>query len=295
MTNVTTIVSSENKEVKIGNNRPFVVIGERINPTGRKLLAEEMKSGNLDRVASDAMAQIQAGAHMLDVNAGIPLADEPKILANSIKLIQSITDTPLCIDSSIIEALEAGLQVYKGKALLNSVTGEEERLEKVLPLVKKYNAAVIGISNDDSGISEDINVRFEVAKKIVERASDYGIPKEDIVIDPLVMPIGAINTAGKQVMELVNKLQTELKVNTACGASNLSFGLPNRGGLNAAFIAMAISSGMPCAITNPLEKEIMQSIRGANTIMGNDPECSEWIKNYRDPSEQRSKRKRRRR
>ena len=295
MTNVTTIVSSENKEVKIGNNRPFVVIGERINPTGRKLLAEEMKSGNLDRVASDAMAQIQAGAHMLDVNAGIPLADEPKILANSIELIQSITDTPLCIDSSIIEALEAGLQVYKGKALLNSVTGEEERLEKVLPLEKKYNAAVIGISNDDSGISEDINVRFEVAKKIVERASDYGIPKEDIVIDPLVMPIGAINNAGKQVMELVNKLQTELKVNTACGASNLSFGLPNRGGLNAAFIAMAISSGMPCAITNPLEKEIMQSIRGANTIMGNDPECSEWIKNYRDPSEQRSKRKRRRR
>ena len=294
MSNVTTVISSETKEVSIGNGRPFVVIGERINPTGRTLLAEEMKNGNLERVASDAMAQIEAGAQMLDVNAGIPLADEPQILADSIELIQSLTDTPLCIDSSIIDALEAGLKVYKGKALLNSVTGEEERLEKVLPLVKKYNAAVIGISNDDSGISEDINVRYEVAKKIVERASDYGIPKEDILIDPLVMPIGAINNAGKQVMELVNKLQTELKVNTACGASNLSFGLPNRGGLNAAFIAMAISSGMPCAITNPLEKEIMQSIRGANTIMGNDPECSQWIKHYRDPSEQRVRRTRRR-
>ena len=294
MPNVITVISSVTKEVRIGNGLPFVVIGERINPTGRKLLAEEMKNGNLERVASDAKAQIEAGAQMLDVNAGIPLADEPQILADSIELIQSLTDTPLCIDSSIIKALEAGLKVYKGKALLNSVTGEEERLEKVLPLVKKYNAAVIGISNDDSGISEDINVRYEVAKKIVERASDYGIPKEDILIDPLVMPIGAINNAGKQVMELVNKLQTELKVNTACGASNLSFGLPNRGGLNAAFIAMAISSRMPCAITNPLEKEIMQSIRGANTIMGNDPECSQWIKHYREPSEQRVRRRRRR-
>jgi len=184
MSNVTTVISSETKEVSIGNGRPFVVIGERINPTGRKLLAEEMKNGNLERVASDAMAQIEAGAQMLDVNAGIPLADEPQILADSIELIQSLTDTPLCIDSSIIDALEAGLKVYKGKALLNSVTGEEERLEKVLPLVKKYNAAVIGISNDDSGISEDINVRYEVARKIVERASDYGIPKEDILIDP---------------------------------------------------------------------------------------------------------------
>lgn len=288
-----TIISSKTKEIIIGPDQPFVIIGERINPTNRKLLAEEMKAGNLERVQQDAMSQINAGAQILDVNAGVPLADEPKILADSIKLIQSVSDVPLCIDSSIVEALKCGLEAYQGKALLNSVTGEEERLETVLPLVKQFGCAVIGISNDDSGISEDINVRFEVAKKIVERAMDYGIPKEDILIDPLVMPIGAINDAGKQVLELIKKLQNELQVNTTCGASNLSFGLPNRHGLNTAFIAMAIANGMPCAITNPLEKEIMQSIRGANVIMGHDPECSDWIINYREPREKKSKRKRR--
>ena len=288
-----TIISSKTKEIIIDPNQPFVIIGERINPTNRKLLAEEMKAGNLERVEKDAMSQINAGAQILDVNAGVPLADEPKILADSIKLIQSISDVPLCIDSSIVEALKCGLEAYQGKALLNSVTGEEERLETVLPLVKQFGCAVIGISNDDSGISEDINVRFEVAKKIVERAMDYGIPKEDILIDPLVMPIGAINDAGKQVIELIKKLQNELQVNTTCGASNLSFGLPNRHGLNTAFIAMAIANGMPCAITNPLEKEIMQSIRGANVVMGHDPECSDWIMNYREPREKRSRRKRR--
>ena len=245
MSTTETVLSSKTKEIRIGSDQPFVVIGERINPTGRKLLAEEMKSGNLERVKTDAIAQIAAGAQMLDVNAGIPLADEPMILAESIKLIQSVTDVPLCIDSSIVDALAAGLEAYEGKALLNSVTGEEERLERVLPLVKQYGAAVIGISNDDTGISEDINVRFEVAKKIVERASDHGIPKEDVIIDPLVMPIGALNQAGRQVLELVKRLREDLKVNTTCGASNLSFGLPNRHGLNAAFIAMAISSGMP--------------------------------------------------
>ena len=290
-----TVVSSSTKEVRIGVDHPFVIIGERINPTGRKLLAEEMKAGNLERVVTDAVAQVEAGAQMLDVNAGVPLADEPGILAESIKLVQSVTEVPLCIDSSIIEALEAGLSVYQGKALLNSVTGEEERLEIILPMVKKYGAAVIGISNDDSGISEDINVRYEVAKKIVERASDHGIPKEDVVIDPLVMPIGAINQAGKQVMALVRRLREELQVNTTCGASNLSFGLPNRHGLNATFLPMAISSGMPCAITNPMDKEIMQAVRGANVIIGQDPECNEWIKHYREPSQGQSRRKRSRR
>ena len=290
-----TIVSSSTQELRIGVDHPFVVIGERINPTGRKLLAEEMKAGNLDRVVKDAIAQVEAGAQMLDVNAGVPLADEPGILAESIQLVQSVTDVPLCIDSSIIEALEAGLSVYQGKALLNSVTGEEERLEIILPMVKKHGAAVIGISNDDSGISEDINVRYEVAKKIVERAIDHGIPKEDVVIDPLVMPIGAINQAGKQVLELVKRLREELKVNTTCGASNLSFGLPNRHGLNATFLPMAISSGMPCAITNPMDKEIMQAVRGANVIIGQDPECNAWIKQYREPTEGQSRRKKSRR
>ena len=288
-----TVISSKTKEVIIGSDQPFVIIGERINPTGRKLLAEEMKAGNLDRVREDALSQVAAGAQMLDVNAGVPLADEPKILADSIKLIQGITDVPLCIDSSIVEALKRGLEAYEGKALLNSVTGEEERLETVLPLVKKFGCAVIGISNDDSGISEDINVRFDVARKIVERAMDHGIPKEDVIIDPLVMPVGAINDAGRQVLELIKKLQNELGVNTTCGASNLSFGLPNRHGLNTAFIAMAIASGMPCAITNPLEKEIMQSVKGANVVMGHDPECSDWIMSFRDPNQKRSRRKRR--
>lgn len=279
-----TVISSASKEVVIGFDQPFVVIGERINPTGRKLLAEEMKAGDYSRVEADALAQVAAGAQVLDVNAGIPLADEPTILAQSIKLVQSITDVPLSIDSSIVAALEAGLEAYEGKALLNSVTGEEERLEQVLPLVKKHGCAVIAISNDDTGISEDINVRFEVAKKIVERAADYGIPAADIVVDPLVMPIGAINSAGLQVMDLVRRLRTELKVNTTCGASNLSFGLPNRNGLNAAFISMAISSGMTSAITNPLHAELMQAVRGANVVMGNDPECAQWINAYRDPA-----------
>ena len=289
-----TKISSDRKEITMGPTNPFVVIGERINPTGRKLLTEEMKAGKLDRVLQDAEAQVLAGAQMLDVNAGVPLADEPKILADSIKLIQENFDIPLCIDSSIIAALESGLEAYKGKALLNSVTGEEDKLETVLPLVKKYGCAVIGISNDDTGISEDINVRFEVAKKIVERAMDHGIAKEDVVIDPLVMPIGAINSAGKQVTALIKMLQNDLGVNTTCGASNLSFGLPNRLGLNTAFIAMAIGAGMTSAITNPLEKEIMQSVRAANVVVGNDPECTDWIANYREPGSK-SKRNRRRR
>jgi 5-methyltetrahydrofolate--homocysteine methyltransferase len=200
-----------------------------------------------------------------------------------VKLLQSVTDVPLCIDSSVVEALEAALAVYEGKALLNSVTGEDERLERVLPLVKKYGCAVVAISNDDTGISEDIDVRFAVAKKIVERAMDHGIPASDVVVDPLVMPVGAINSAGRQVLELVRRLRTELEVNTTCGASNLSFGLPNRNGLNAAFIPMAIAAGMTSAITNPLHAELMQAVRGADVVMGHDPECACWIRAYRGP------------
>ena len=276
-----TIISSNSKEVVIGLDRPFVMIGERINPTGRKLLSKEMAEGDFSRVEQDTLAQVSAGAQMLDVNAGIPLADEPRILAETIKLVQSLTDVPLSIDSSIVAALEAGLEVYQGKALLNSVTGEEERLDVVLPLVKKYGCAVIAISNDETGISEDPDVRFAVAKKIVERAADYGIPYSDIVVDPLVMPIGAVNSAGKQVMSLVRRLQEELKVNTTCGASNVSFGLPNRNGVNAVFLTMAIASGLTSAITNPLHNPVMQAVMGANIMMGNDPNCTNWIKKFR--------------
>jgi len=259
------------------------VIGERINPTGRKLLAAEMAADDYSRVLADAVAQVEAGATMLDVNAGIPMADEPAILAKAIQLVQETVDVPLAIDSSIVAALESGLAVYKGKALVNSVTGEEDRLETVLPLVKKYGAAVVAISNDETGISEDPNVRFEVAKKIVERAADYGIPREDVVVDPLIMPVGAINLAGRSALDLIMRLRNELKVNTTCGASNISFGLPNRHGMNAAFLSMAAGAGMTSAIMNPLHAEEMTAIMGANVMNGYDPECRRWIERFREP------------
>ncbi len=279
-----TLLSSATKELTIGFGRPFVMIGERINPTGRKLLAEEMKTGDFSRVEADAIAQVEAGAQMLDVNAGIPLADEPALLSKAIELVQSVTDVPLSIDSSIIEALEAGLSVYKGKALVNSVTGEEAVMERVLPLVAKHGAAVVAISNDDTGISEDPDVRFDVAQRIVQRASDYGIPAEDVVVDPLVMPIGAMGTAGQQVFALVRRLRDELKVNTTCGASNISFGLPNRHAVTGTFIAMAISHGMTSAIMNPLHAEVKTAIQGADVLIGADTDCAQWIRDNRDPA-----------
>lgn len=273
-----TVVSSASKEVAIGFDEPFVIIGERINPTGRKKLAEEMKAGDYSRVEADALAQVEAGAQMLDINAGIPLADEAAILADCVKLVQSLTEVPLSIDSSIVEALEAGLAVYRGKPLVNSVTGEEERLESVLPLVKKYGAAVVAISNDETGISEDPDVRFEIARKIVQRAEDHGIPRADILVDPLVMPVGAINDAGVSVLHLIRRLRAELKVNTTCGASNFSFGLPQRHGLNAAFLSMLIGAGMTSAITNPLHVPEMMAVKGADIVMGHDLNCRRWIK-----------------
>lgn len=291
-----TVISSASKEVVIGFERPFVVIGERINPTGRKLLAAEMKDGDFSRVEADAMAQVAAGAMMLDVNAGVPLADEPALMAQAVRLVQSLTDVPLSIDSSVVEALEAGLDAYEGKALLNSVTGEEDRLESILPLVKKHGCAVVAICNDDSGISTDIDVRFEVAKKIINRAADHGIPARDVVVDPLVMPAGAMPGAGVQALKLISRLYNELGVNTTCGASNISFGLPNRIGLNPTFLAMAIGAGMTSAITNPLEPSLMQAVRGADIIMDHDELCKNWISTYRDPATKgaRSRRSRRR-
>jgi 5-methyltetrahydrofolate--homocysteine methyltransferase len=277
-----TVLSSATREVVIGFDRPFVIIGERINPTGRKRLADEMAAGNFDTVVADAIAQVGAGAHMLDVNAGIPLADEPAILARTVELVQSVTDVPLCIDSSIVAALEAGLSVYRGKALVNSVTGEEDRLETVLPLVARHGAAVIAITNDETGISEDPDERFRVARRIVSRAADHGIPKEDVVVDPLAMPIGAMGSAGRQVFSIVRRLREELGVNTTCGASNISFGLPNRAGLNAAFLPMAIAAGMTSAITSPLHEEVRQAIAAADVMMGNDAHCAAWISRYGD-------------
>jgi 5-methyltetrahydrofolate--homocysteine methyltransferase len=240
-----------------------------------------MAAGDYDRVRSDALAQVKAGAQMLDVNAGIPLADEPGILAEAIRIVQSVVEVPVSIDSSIIAALEAGLKAYNGKPLVNSVTGEDERLEAVLPLIAEHHAAVIGISNDETGISEDPHMRFSIAKKIIERAESYGIPREDVLIDPLVMPIGAVRSAGTSVFTIVRRVREELGVNTVCGASNVSFGLPDRGTLNATFLAMAIAAGMTCAITNPLEEHIRKAILAADVLMGVDENCEAWLRAQR--------------
>ncbi len=279
-----TIVESKSRTAIIGFDQPFCVIGERINPTGRKKLAAELEAGDFSTVEADALAQVAAGATMLDINAGVvynsnpnPNETEPPLMQEVIRRVQALVDVPLCIDSSVPEALEAGLEVCHGRPLLNSVTGEEEKLEQILPMVKKYNVPVVAISNDDTGISEDPEVRFAVAKKIVERAADYGIPAHDIVVDPLVMPIGAMATAGLQVFELVRRLRNELGVNTTCGASNISFGLPNRHGVNAAFLPMAIASGMTSAIMNPTHELEMVAIRAANLLTNNDPHGGAWI------------------
>ncbi|MBG20101.1 MAG: methyltetrahydrofolate--corrinoid methyltransferase [Rhizobiales bacterium] len=281
-----TIVASATREVVIGFDQPFCVIGERINPTGRKKLAAEMIEGNFETVKADALAQVAAGATMLDVNAGVtavnPNETEPPLLVKTLSMVQDLVDVPLSIDSSVSAAIEAALAVAKGRPLVNSVTGEEEKLEAILPLCKKYDVPVVAISNDETGISEDPDVRFAVAKKIVERAADYGIKPEDIVVDPLVMPIGAMGTAGKQVFALLHRLRHELKVNTTCGLSNISFGLPHRHGVNAGFIPMVIGAGMTSAIMNPCRPQEMEMVRAANVLNGTDPDCTNWIRTYRD-------------
>ena len=279
-----TVIESQTKTVTIGFDEPFCVIGERINPTGRKKLAAELEAGDFSTVERDALEQVACGAMVLDVNAGVvynsnpnPNETEPPLMTKMIEMVQALVDTPLCIDSSVPGALEAGLQAAKGRPLLNSVTGEEDRLELVLPLVKKYNVPVVAISNDDTGISEDPDVRFAVAKKIVERAADFGIPAHDIVVDPLVMPVGAMASAGQQVFTLVRRLRDELGVNTTCGASNISFGLPNSHGVNAAFLPMAIGAGMTSAIMNPVRQVEMEAIKAANMLMNHDANGGEWI------------------
>ena len=279
-----TVISSATKEVVIGFGRPFVMIGEKINPTGRKMFGDELKNGDMSRVSIDALAQVAAGAQMLDVNCGVPLADEPKLLADAIRLVQSVTDVPLCIDSSIIEALEAGLAVYQGKALVNSTTGEDEVMERVLPLVKKYGAAVVCVSNDETGIDDDMEKRFQIAKKIVERCSDHGIPRTDVVVDPLFMPIGAVRLAGQNSFGLIRRLREELHVNTTGGASNVSFGLPNRHHITGAFLSMAISNGLTSAIMNPLHAEVKTAVMAADVMAGQDENCAAWIRANRDPN-----------
>ena len=286
-----TVLESKSRTVVIGFDEPFCVIGERINPTGRKKLAAELEMDDFSTVERDALEQVACGAMVLDVNSGAVFTNrmaadpryadnnfvEPALMRALIERVQALVDVPLCIDSSVPGALQNGLETAQGRPLLNSVTGEEERLELVLPLVKKYNVPVVAISNDDTGISEDPDVRFAVARRIVERAADFGIPAHDIVVDPLVMPIGAMATAGRQVFALVRRLREELGVNTTCGASNISFGLPNRHGVNAAFLPMAIGAGMTSAIMNPVRSVEMEAIHAANMLMDHDPNGGAWI------------------
>ena len=276
-----TVLSSRGREVVIAGHRPFVIIGERINPTGRKVLAAEMKDGKMDRVRADAIAQQAGGAHMLDVNAGIPAIDEPALLVAAIKAVMEVSDLPICIDSSIIEALEAGLSAYEGKALVNSVTAEEERMERILPLVKKHGAAVIGMANDETGISMVPEERLALARRIIERAADHGIPQEDVIIDPIAMTVAADPTCGVITLETMRLIRDQLGNNMTCGASNVSFGLPDRATVNAAFLPLAMHAGLTCAITNPLVPEVRRAVLAGDLLLGHDEYAMKWIASYR--------------
>jgi 5-methyltetrahydrofolate--homocysteine methyltransferase len=276
-----TILESRSRSVTIGRDRPFCVIGERINPTGRKRFAEELRGGDLSTVVLDAVSQVDAGADMLDVNAGIPLVDEAELLTRMLGTVQQSTDVPICIDSSVIEALEAGLSAYGGKALVNSVTGEDDRLEEILPLVGRHGAAVIGLANDETGIPETPQKRLEIARKIVSAAGDHGIPPEDVIIDPLAMTVGADTEAVKVTLTTISLIRDELDANMCLGASNVSFGLPQRGALNAAFLPMAMAAGLTSAIMS-CAREVVDSVRAADLLLGHDEWGARWIASHRE-------------
>jgi 5-methyltetrahydrofolate--homocysteine methyltransferase len=278
---VETRVRSASREVVIAGDRPFVMIGERINPTGRKVLGAEMTAGKMDRVKADAVAQVAAGARMLDVNAGVPGIDEPALLVAAIRAVSEVTDVPICIDSSVIEALEAALAVYEGKALVNSCTAEDERMDRILPVVKKYGAAVIGMANDETGITMVPQERVEIARRIIERAAYYGIPAEDVIIDPIAMTVAADPQAGIITLETMNLIKTQLGNNMTCGASNVSFGLPERPVVNAAFFPVAMHAGLTCAITNPLIPEVRKAVLASDLLLGHDEYATAWIADFR--------------
>jgi 5-methyltetrahydrofolate--homocysteine methyltransferase len=276
-----TVLESPSRAVVIGPAHPFVIVGERINPTGRKALAEELKAGNLERVREDALAQVQAGAPVLDVNAGVPGLDEADLLVRMLELVTGVTDVPLSIDSSTDAALEAALDAYRGKALVNSVTGEEDKLERILPVAKRHGAALIGLSSDERGPSPDPVVRLEIARKIVSRAGDHGIPPEDVLIDPLVMTVGADPDAGAVALETIRLVRAELGSNLICGASNVSFGLPGRAEITGVFLAMARHAGLACAIANPLSRETRLAALGSDVLLGIDRYAGAWLKAMR--------------
>jgi 5-methyltetrahydrofolate--homocysteine methyltransferase len=275
-----TTLRSRTSTVVIGHDQPFCVIGERINPTGRKRFAEELRGGDLSTVAADALAQVQAGADMLDVNAGIPLVDEAELLKDMLRTACEHVDVPICIDSSMIEALGAGLSVYEGKPLVNSVTGEDDRLDEILPLVARHGAAVIGLANDETGIPETPQQRLEIARKIVSAAGDHGIPPEDVIIDPLAMTVGAATDAVTITLETISLIRDELGVNMCLGASNVSFGLPRRHALNAAFLPMAMAAGLTSAIMSCAD-EVVSAVRAADLLLGHDEWGARWIAEHR--------------
>ncbi|MGA2926131.1 MAG: dihydropteroate synthase [Solirubrobacteraceae bacterium] len=275
-----TVLRSRSKTVTIGAQQPFCVIGERINPTGRKAFAEQLRGGDLSTVALDAVAQVQDGANMLDVNAGIPLVDEPELLKSMLAAAQAAVDVPICIDSSVVEALEAGLSVYEGRALVNSVTAEDERLQQILPLVARHGAAVIGLANDETGIPATAQERLACARKIVAAAGDHGIAPCDVVIDPLAMTVGADTEAVTLTLQTISLIRTKLGVNMCLGASNVSFGLPQRHVLNAAFLPMAMAAGLTSAIMNTAEV-CVASVRASDLLLGHDPWGANWIAAHR--------------
>jgi 5-methyltetrahydrofolate--homocysteine methyltransferase len=285
-----TVVSSATKTVTIGSDQPFCIIGERINPTGRKIFQEQLRAGDLSAVEKDVHDQVAMGATMLDVNMGAPLVDEAELLNKAVTLIQEITDLPLCIDSSVVEALEAGLEAYKGKALVNSITAEDERMELILPLVKKFGAAVIALPNDEFEIPEEPERRLELTRYIVKQATGkYGIPIEDIVIDPLAMPIGADSQMVVRTLKTIELIRDELDLNMTLGASNVSFGMPDRHTLNSVFLPMAMKAGLTSAIMDARTERIISSVRAADLMMGNDEWGANWIAMHRAKEAQEAK------
>ena len=275
------ILRSATKEVIIGHDVPFVIIGERINPTGRKKFQEQLRAGDLSQIEIDVQQQVEGGADVLDVNMGVPLTDEPDLLSRAIKLVQTKTDLPICIDSSVIEALDAGLKAYEGKALVNSMTGEDDRMELILPLVKEHKAVIMALSNDETGIPATAQERLVITEKIVRTVEKYGIPLEDLVIDPLAMTVGADPEAVKITIETIHLIKEKFGLNMSMGASNVSFGLPNRHAVNASFLPMAMAAGLTSAIMDARTKEIGTSVRAADLLLGNDPWGGNWISAFR--------------
>jgi 5-methyltetrahydrofolate--homocysteine methyltransferase len=277
----TVLRSHSGHEVTIGDTHPFVIIGERINPTGRTKLAEELKHGTYDTVRADAVAQVAAGARILDLNAGIPGFDEVAMLSEMVRIVHDLVDVPICIDSSTPEALEAAVPLAGGKVLINSVTAEQHSMDRLLPLVAAHGAAVIGMANDETGISMDPEERFEAAAKVVENAEKHGIARADVIIDPLAMPIGAAPDAGTAMVRTIARIRDELGVNLSCGASNISFGMPDRHEIDAAFLSLMIANGMNAAITNPLHRPVKKAILATDLLLGHDEFGTQWIKDHR--------------